>query len=464
MTSSQFPPGPRGNLLTGNLIQFKNDPMGLLERCARNYGDVVGQHFCTRPVYLLSHPDYVDQVLGKKQHSFAITRAPKDAGGIFGNGMFTTSGAEWRRSRRAAQPAFNHNKVRTYGELIVSETNRWTEGWRDGETRNLHKEMVHLTLGIVARLLFDADITEDLAEFSASLDFIREHYWLWWTRLSSLLPVAIPTRANLSLQNAFRKLDEVAYGIIRERAHDSGDNLLSFLLDAAEPYDAPSGERQLRDDVMTLLVTGHETTAAALAWCCYLLATHPDADRKLEGELASMLGERQPAFADLGSLSYARMIALESMRLYPPAWALNRIALEDCEIGGYPIPKGASVLMSQWVIHRDPRFFESPAEFRPERWDGNLAARLPKYAYFPFGGGQRTCIGREFAMLQLLLTLVTVARKFHFRLTTGSAVECEASIILRPKGGLPMVICERHIKAPADNGTREFSGNTGIAE
>jgi cytochrome P450 len=199
MTSSQFPPGPRGNLLTGNLLEFKNDPMGLLERCARNYGDIVRLHFLTRPVYLLSHPDYVDQVLGKHQHNFAITRTPKDAGGIFGNGMFTTSGAEWRRSRRAAQPAFNHNKVRTYGHLIVSETNRWTERWRNGETRNLHKEMVHLTLGIVARLFFDADITEDLAEFSASLDLIREHYWLWWTRLSSLLPVAIPTRANLGV-------------------------------------------------------------------------------------------------------------------------------------------------------------------------------------------------------------------------------------------------------------------------
>jgi len=150
MTSSQYPPGPRGNLFTGNLIDFKNDPMGLLERCARNYGDIVRLHFFTRPVYLLSHPDYVDQVLGKQQHKFAITRAPKDAGGIFGNGMFTTSGAQWRRSRRAAQPAFNHSKVPTYGELIVSETDRWTERWRDGETRNLHKEMAvsytHLTL------------------------------------------------------------------------------------------------------------------------------------------------------------------------------------------------------------------------------------------------------------------------------------------------------------------------------
>ena len=464
MTSSQFPPGPRGNLLTGNLIDFKNDPMGLLERCARNFGDIVRLHFFRRPVYLLSHPDYVEQVLGKQQHNFAITRAPKDAGGIFGNGMFTTSGAQWRRSRRAAQPAFNHNKVRTYGDLIVSETNRWTGRWRDGETRNLHKEMVHLTLGIVARLLFDADITEDLAEFSASLDLIREHYWLWWTRLSSLLPVAIPTRANLSLQNAFRKLDEVAYRIIRDHAHDSGDNLLSFLLDAAEPCDARRGERQLRDDVMTLLVTGHETTAAALAWCWYLLATHPEAERKLQDEVASVLEERQPAFADLGSLSYARMIAFESMRLYPPAWALNRTALEKCEIGGYPIPKGATVIMSQWVIHRDPRFFESPGEFRPERWDGDLGTRLPKYAYFPFGGGPRTCIGREFAMLQLLFTLVTVAQKFRFRLATGSAVEREASIILRPKGGLPMVIRERNIKAPADNGMRAFAGNTGIAK
>ena len=463
MTSSQYPPGPRGNLFAGNLIDFKNDPMGLLERCAREYGDIVRLHVFTHPVYLLSHPDYVDQVLGKQQHNFAITRAPKDAGGIFGNGMLTTSGAEWRRSRRAAQPAFNHSKVPGYGELIVSETNRWTQRWRDGETRNLHKEMVHLTLGIVARLLFDADIDEDLAEFSASLDLIREHYWLWWTRLSSLLPVAIPTRANLGLHSAFRKLDEVAYGIIRERAHDSGDNLLSFLLDATEPCETPRGECQLRDDIMTLLVTGHETTAAALAWCWYLVATHPEVERKLEDELASILGERQPVSADLGSLSYARMIAFEAMRLYPPAWALNRIALGKCEIGGYPIPKGASVLMSQWVIHRDPRFFESPEEFRPERWDGDLAARLPKYAYFPFGGGQRNCIGRDFATLQLLLTLVTVARKFRFRLARGSAVEREASIILRPKGGLPMVIRERHLKAPADNATRVFSG-AGIAQ
>jgi cytochrome P450 len=464
MMSLEFPPGPKGNFLTGNLVDFKNDPMGLLERCARDHGDIVRLHFFTRPVYLLSHPDYVDQVLGKQQHNFAITRAPKDAGGIFGNGMFTTSGAEWRRSRRAAQPAFNHNKVPTYGELIVSETNRWTERWRDGETRNLHKEMVHLTLGIVARLLFDADISEDLTEFSASLDLIREHYWLWWTRLSSLLPVAIPTRANLGIQRAFRSLDEVACRITRDHSPDSGDNLLSFFRDAAGPRGNPRAERQLRDDAMTLLVTGYETTAAALAWCWYLIATHPEAEHKLEDELDSVLGERQPAFADLGSLSYARMVAFESMRLYPPAWALNRIAVEKCEIGGYPIPKGASVLMSQWVIHRDSRFFESPEEFRPERWDGDLAARLPKYAYFPFGGGQRTCIGREFAILQLLLTLVTVARKFRFRLTTGSPVEREASIILRPKGGLPMVIRQRHTKASSDNGIREFSGNIGIAE
>jgi len=302
----------------GNLLAFKLDPIGLLERCAREYGDIVALRLVTRPVYLLSHPNYVDAVLGRHQRRFAITRAPKDAGGLFGNGIFTASGADWLRRRRQAQPALNHNKVQSYAELMVSETNDRVESWRDGEARDLHKEMVHLILGIVARLLFGADITSQLEEFSTALDVVRERYWLWWTRLSALFPAVVPTRTNLRLKNARRKLDGVVYGIIAREGRDDTDNFLASLINATEPDGASLDQWQLRDEVMTLLVTGHETTAAALAWIWYLLATHPGAEQRLEAEIDFVPGERAPTVDDLGALAYTKMIALESMRLYPP--------------------------------------------------------------------------------------------------------------------------------------------------
>jgi cytochrome P450 len=315
--------------------------------------------------------------------------------------------------------------------------------WRDGERRNIHEEMMGLTLAIVAKTLFDADVAEEAREIGEALEVVMDVNTD--PRRLLFVPTWLPTPANLAMRRAARRLDRVIYRIISERRankQDAGD-LLSLLLHAQDEDGSRMTDTQLRDEAVTLFLAGYETTAINLSWTWWLLAQHPEVEKKLHAELAAVLGGRSPTFDHLPALRYLEMILTESLRLYPPAWSMVRMAIDDSEIGGYRVPAGCGVAVSQYVVHRDPRFFDSPDEFRPERWEGDLAKRLPKFAYFPFGGGPRICIGNSFALMEASLVLATVAQKFHLSLVPNQIVEPLPSITLRPKNGIAVITHRR---------------------
>ncbi len=440
------PPGPKGRLLTGNLLDYTRDHLGFLTRCARRYGDVVGLRFVNVHVYLLNHPDHVEYVLVRNNRNFVKSRGERISLGFLGNGLLTSEGSFWRRQRRLAQPAFHRERIAAYGGVMVERAGRMVAGWRSGEVRDVHEDMGRLTLEIVARTLFGVPLRP--AEFEEVGDALATISRRFTGRggVFFQVPEKVPTPGNLRMRRAIRRLDALIYGIIRDRrasGEDAGD-LLSMLL-AVRDEETGEGmtDEQLRDEAMTVFLAGHETTANALSWTWRLLAEHPEVESRLFEELREVLADRSPAVEDLPQLRYTDMVVKESMRLYPPAWAFGREALADCEIGGYHVPAGTQLIMSQWVMHRDPRYYEEPGEFRPERWGDGSAEQLPKYAYFPFGGGPRLCIGQSFAKMETVLLLATIARKFRLHPAPGERVTPQPSITLRPKNGMRMVLERR---------------------
>ncbi len=408
---------------------------------------MVRLRFLNVPLYLLNHPDYVEYVLVKNNRNFIKDRAERSGLRFLGQGLLTSEGDYWRRQRRLAQPAFHRQKISAYGRTMVEIAEKMLDAsWRDGETRGIQEDMSRITLEIVSATLFGASITEDLEEeVGDALGVVMERFT---GGILFKVPERIPTPANLRFRHAIRRLEEIIYGIIRERrrspAGDAGD-LLSMLIAAR---DEATGEgmtdKQLRDEVLTIFLAGHETTALNLSWTWHLLAGHPTIAEKLRDELRETLGERAPAMEDIPGLRYADAVVKESMRLYPPVWGFGREALRDCEIGGFHVPKGTQVVMSQWVMHRDGRYFEDPETFRPERWLDGSTDGLPKYAYFPFGGGPRLCIGQSFARMEAVLLLATISQRFELRHAPGQElVKPLPSLTLRPENGLRMVLKER---------------------
>jgi cytochrome P450 len=441
MTRPPLPPGPRGRLLSGHLPDLRRDPLGLYLRTAREYGDVATLRFGFRRIHLVSHPDLVEEVLVTRARNFTKHYGLRMNRRLLGNGLLTSEGDFWLRQRRLVQPAFSRERVASYAAVMVGYADRLTAGWRDGETRDLHADMTRLTLEIIAKTLFDADVAgqaravgEAMAELAGAFN----------ARFTSLLrlPAMLPTPANLRRERAARRLDGILYELIKQRRTVRGrGDLLGTLLEAADEADGTGmTDRQLRDEAMTLFLAGHETTALALSWTWHLLARHPEAAVELAEEVRAVLGGRPPAADDLPRLRYAEMVVQETMRLYPPAYVIGRQAVEECVLGGYHIPAGGTVLMSQYVLHRDPRFFDDPERFFPGRWADGLARRLPKYAYFPFGGGPRVCIGNTFALMEAVLVVAAVARRFRFTAPAGPPPRPRPAITLRPEGPVLLTV------------------------
>jgi cytochrome P450 len=440
-----LPPGPRSRSPLGHGAEFVRDTVGFLRRCARDYGDIVTFRTGPQRTFLLNHPDYIEQVLVTHNHNFIKPFALRRMHLFLGNGLLSSDGEAWRRQRRLAQPAFHRERIAAYGEVMVSYAQRRLADWSDGEVRDLHEEMMRLTYEVVGKTLFDADVSDGAADVRDALTVTLEHYQRVVSTFRILLPDAIPTPANLRLRKAVQRLDCAIYGVIdKRRTHlaDHGD-LLSVLLQAQDEDGSHLSSRQVRDEVMTLMFAGHDTTALTLTWCWYLLALHPAVEAKLHVELASVLSSRAPLVGDVPELQYTAMIVNEVLRLYPPAWGIAREAVDNCEIGGYRIPRGSIVLMSQAVMHRDPRYFEEPDSFNPDRWANGLAKQLPKYAYFPFGGGQRLCIGNAFALMEAAILIGTIAQKYAFRLVSDQPVETQAALTLRPRNGMKMALHKR---------------------
>jgi cytochrome P450 len=432
------PPGPNGLPILGSLLDIRRNVLGFLENCARQYGDVVHFRLGAWPAFLLSDPKHIEQVLVKEHQNFIKHRfAWRQVTGIFGNGLVMSEGEFWRRQRRLAAPAFAGQRLATYGPAMVRYTDRMLDTWEPSEPRNLHADMMTLTVEIAAKTLFNADVEHEVAEIASAMNALTREISPRLTR-PIVIPDGVPLPSNIRYRRALRSMEHVVGRIIGERkSHpkDTGD-LLSMLMSGRDENGQPMSDRQLRDEALTLLFAGHETTALALSWTGYLLGQYPEIDARLATEVHDVLGDRDATVEDLPRLPFTEHVITEAMRLYPPAWAIGREALHACEIGGYRVAAGTTIIMSPWVVHHDARHFENPIEFRPDRWEGDLAQQLPRYAYFPFGGGPRVCIGNRFAMMEAMLILVTIVQRFRLTWQRGQPVQPFASLTLRPKHGV----------------------------
>jgi cytochrome P450 len=442
----ELPPGPKGHFLLGNLPEFGRDVLGFFTSAARTHGDIAYISLPGRRAYLLSHPDLIEIVL-VAQHSNFIKHSFfwRHVGAVFGNGLLTSEGDFWRRQRRLAQPAFHRDRITGYGDVMIDYTERMLDQWADGETREVHEDLMHLTLLIVAKVLFDADLASDVNAVGKALDMAMAEIASRFRR-PFRIPDAIPLPGNLRYRKAVGLLDEVVYRIIAEHRHRTGPgsgDLVDLLMQMRDDDGNAMSDEQLRDEAITIMLAGHETTALALSWTLSLIAMHPEVDAALQRELDEVLGDRPPTVADIPQLRYTEMVVMEGLRLYPPAYAFGREALADCEIGGYRVDAGATVFIAPWVMHRDSRYFDRPLEFIPTRWANDAAKQLPRFAYFPFGGGPRVCIGNRFAMMEAVLLLACIARRYRLTLDPGCKLVPFPSITLRPAHGVRMTAAKR---------------------
>jgi cytochrome P450 len=437
-----LPPGPKGLPFIGLAFQVRANPLGVLTRVAREHGDLVRFIVAGQERILLNDPDLIEQVLVVQQakfHKSELTR--RVTGPLLGQGLLISEGDFWRRQRRLAQPAFHRSRINEYAAPMVECAQEQISKWRDGDVRDIAHEMMQLTLVVAVRTLFGATLPGEARDVGEALEFLMR-YQLRRQRSPLRLPETWPTPRNRRAKRDMTFLDSLVYRIIEEKRtlHAEGNDLLSVLMDAMDDDGTQMTPQQLRDETMTLFLAGHETTALLLGWTWYLLSENPAAETHLDEELQGTLGGRAPQVSDLMKMPYLQAVLNETLRLYPPAYILARMSIESFHLGGYDFGRETTVLISQWVTHRDARYFEAPDEFRPERWLNGGRPKLSAGAYFPFGDGPRRCIGQGFAMLEAALVAATIAQRFRLRLVPGHVVEPEPLVTLRFKHGLRMKI------------------------
>lgn len=454
-----------------SLAEYSQDPLGFMTRCAREFGEIVplcfeGQLYC-----LLTNPDYITEVL-KDRLLFIKAEDSRLLRGILGNGLITSEGDFWQRQRRLINPVFHQQRISGYGAVMVDYTQRMLQTWHEGKILDVHDEMMRLTLDIVMKTIFDRGVTDREASHVAhALDEAMNWFMLqttdelaeeqdadsaniqtWLNRGVKAVAQSLQASglggetsrdADRRYQEAIALLDETIYAMIHHRriSRSEGDDLLGMLMQVQDADDGSRmSDQQLRDEVASLMLAGHETTANTLSWTWMLLANHSRVRGKLTEELQTVLDGRTPTVADLPQLPYTNMVIKEAMRLYPPVTDVNREATQDCKIGGYSIPKGTTLVASQWVMHRNPRYFTEPEVFTPERWADDLEKRLPRGVYFPFGDGPRICVGKSFAQMESVLILAMIAQRFQLELVPEQTIELQPSITLRPKYGIQVVL------------------------
>lgn len=446
MQVADRPRGPKNLPILGQIPAFRSNPLSFLKRTADAYGDIAYFRLGPQHVFLLNEPELIKQVLVTNQNNFTKSRALQRAKVLLGEGLLTNEGASHLRQRRLVQPAFHRPRLVGYSEMMTAAALRTRERWHAGETLDVSSEMMRLTLAVVGKTLFSADIESEAGEIGEALTAILKMFDLLMMPFSEYLE-KLPLPSVRRFEKARARLDQTIYGMIAERrasGEDRGDLLSMLLLQQDEDGTGGMTDQQVRDEALTLFIAGHETTAQALMWTWYLLSQNPECEQKLHQELDHVLGGRVPAFDDLPQLRYTEMVLAESMRLYPPAWAIGRKGIAPFELGGYHMPKGAIVIVSPYVMHRDPRFFPEPDRFDPERWTPEAREARPKFSYFPFGGGARLCIGERFAWMEGTLVLATIAQKWRLRLVAGQRVEPLPLITLRSKYGMKMTVEPAH--------------------
>ncbi len=452
-TPTPQPPALKGLPLIGVLPEFRrNAPEFLLS--ARSHGDLVYLRLGPQHIYFVNHPDWIRDILVTHQAGFTKSRMLERARVLLGDGLLTSEGEFHTRQRRLVQPAFHRDRLAGYAATMVdcaAACGTYSrDRWESGAKVDVAREMMRLTLAIVARTLFSADVTSEADDIGTALTEVLGLFETVLLPFSEWLE-KLPLPSVRRFERARDRLDRTIYRIIEERRaskRDQGDLLSMLLLAQDDERDDNQDEagrtgmtdKQVRDEALTLFLAGHETTANALTWTWYLLSQNPEAEAKFHGEIDHVLGERAPTFDDLPRLRYTEMVFAESMRLYPPAWGIGRRTIHEYPIGEYRIPARSILLMSPYVMHRDPRWFAQPDRFDPERWLPDAVAARPKFSYFPFGGGARVCIGERFAWMEGVLLLATIGRKWRLRLADGHRVETRALITLRPKYGMEMIV------------------------
>jgi cytochrome P450 len=444
------PPGPKANPLIGTLLEFRRDKLAMMTRMARDYGDVVRYRLGPVIAYQINHPDYIHEILVNQAANLNKSSLDHQVFERFsGQGLLISEGEFHKHQRRLMQPVFHSKRIEAYGQIMVDYTERMIAGWREGATFEVHREMTKLTMQIVSKTLYDADFSSNADEIGHAMEALNSVGDMQY-RQGFVIPAWVPARQNVRSKKALKVLDDLLIPMIearRKSGEDKGDLLSMLLMAQDEESGGQMSNKQVRDEVATLFAAGHETTTNALAWAWYLLAKHPETEAKLQAEIDSVLAGRAPTLADLKAMPYLDSVIKETLRLYPPAWILNgRVPQKDLTIGGYTLKaKSGRIFIAPYVLHRDGRWFDAPDKFDPERWtrDGELEKRLPRYAYFPFGGGPRVCIGNNFAQMEMKLVLATVASQARLTLATPEVTAPDPQVTLRPRGGIMMRVRNR---------------------
>lgn len=438
-----LPPGPSEPPIVGQSLRYVRDTLGLMREGAA-HGDIATLSVRPSLVYQITHPDLIHELFVRRHRVTGRGQEIETLRYLMGNSLVTSDGEEHRRQRRMLQPQFHRSRIAGFAASMAASARRRAEGWSDGARLDVNEEMTALTLEIVVKTLFGIDLPPDVREAGEAIEVANRYVTARSHQPRTLRRLAhrLPTPRTLRFRRALASLDRMAYGLIEARRADAGgdrSDLLSMLLDAQDPDTGEGiGDDEVRDQTVTFFASGHETTGAALTWTWYLLAAHPEAERRFHAELDAVLGDRLPAIGDLPNLPYLERVVTESMRLYPPIWTLSRWAFEPFELGGYEVPAGALILCPQLLVHRDARWYEEPLAFRPERWTPRFRAALPRFAYYPFGGGARICIGDQFALTEAKLVLAAVGQRWRLRYGGEGEPGLAPLVSLRPRGGMPM--------------------------
>lgn len=445
--------GPTGKPILGSLLEAWDDPLTLFQTSALSHGGVIRLKFLNYEYVLVSSPEGAKHVLVDNPKNYQKSRNYDGLKVMLGNGLLTSEGEFWKRQRRLSQPAFHRDKLVRFADQMVSATDDMLRDWDEhaklGKPFDVHREMMAVTLRIVGLTLFSVDIAGTQADEIGDAVTVAIHWCNKHVESVFRVPLAVPIPRNVKFRRALKTLDSTVNNIIQDRrkSGELGNDLLSMYMQAS---DADTGEKmtdkQLRDEVMTLILAGHETTANALTWTFYLLSKHPEVREKLKEEVTRVLGDRTPTFDDVKSLEYTSWVIQEGMRHYPPVWVFEREALEDDVIDGFHVPKGAGVAVSPWVMHRSPKYWENAEAFDPERFSAARAASRSKHLYLPFGGGQRVCIGNMFAMMEAQLMLARITQKFFLNHDPTHVVEPEPVVTLRPKYGMRMSVAPASVE------------------
>lgn len=435
------PPGPKNPPIIGQIGRFRRNPVTFLMRLQREFGDIAYFKLASVDAFFFNEPDLVKEILVVRQHNFVKSRMLQRAKVLLGEGLLTSEGQFHMRQRRLVQPAFHRDRLIGYASVMGQYAVRTRERWQAGAAMDVSQEMMHLTLSVVGKTLFSADVESEAVEIGHALTNILEQFNMMMLPFSEYFQ-KLPLPFVRKFEKSRDVLDAIIYRLIRERrasGEDRGDLLSMLLLAQDEEADgAGMTDQQVRDEALTLFLAGHETTANALTWAWYLLSQNPDCEARMHAEVDEVLQDRTPGFDDFPNLKYTEMVFAEAMRLYPPAWAVGRMAVHPFEIAGIEVPAKSICLLSPYTMHRHPRYYPDPERFRPERWTPEERQARPKFAYFPFGGGARVCIGERFAWLEGVLVLAAIARKWKLRLQPGHPVDLLPLITLRPKYGMKM--------------------------